>query len=160
MEDENFRQELEDLFRMFKLLMEKESMDELSGVDPQQLEKLKMFMAQFDNVKDKIKIDMVHVDPFTKMMISNVVKQLREQLGDELGELDDLGSYGQSDRISAEEIVNQREELLKDVTDETARCRSLIETIDEQLRNPDLSDDEIDALLDKRTQISNKLSQV
>jgi hypothetical protein len=160
MEDENFRQELEDLFRMFKRLMEKESLDELSGVDPQQLEKLKQFMAQFDDVKDKIKIDMVHVDPFTKMMISSVVKQLREQLGDELDELDELGDYDQVDRISAEEIVNQREELLKDVTDETARYRSLIETIDEQLRNPDLSDDEIDALLDKRTQISNKLSQI
>ena len=57
MEDENFRQELEDLFRLFKRLVEKESLDEMPGVDPQQLEQLKAFMAQFDDVKDKLKIE-------------------------------------------------------------------------------------------------------
>ena len=154
MEDENFRKELEDLFRLFKRLVEKESLNELSGIDPQQMEQLKAFMAQFDDVKDKIKIEMVHVDPFTKMMISSLVKQMREQLGDDYDQFDEI------ERISPEELISQREEQLKDVTDETARCRSLLETIDEQLKNPDLSDEEIDALLDKRSQISAKMSEV
>ena len=116
MEDENFRKELEDLFKLFKRLIEKENLNDLPGVDPHQVEQLKAFMAQFDDVKDK--------------------------------------------RISPEEIVSQREEQLKDVSDETARNRSLLETIDEQLKNPDLTDEEIDALLDKRTQISSKLSVI
>lgn len=150
MEDENFRKELEDLFRLFKRFMEKESLEEIPGVDSQQLEQLKAFMAQFDDVKDQLRIERVHVDPFTKMMISTLVKQMREQLGDE-----DL--LEEVERISPEEIVSQREEQLKDVSDETARNRSLLETIDEQLKNPDLSDEEIDALLDKRSQISSKL---
>ena len=135
MEDENFRQELEDLFRLFKRYIEKESLDELPGVDSQQLEQLKAFMAQFDDMKDKLKVEMVHVDPFTKMMISSLVKQMREQLGDEADEIDSF---------------------------ETARPAlaepTSIAEIDELLKNPNLTDDEIDALLDKRSQISSKLS--
>lgn len=159
MEDENFRQELEELFRLFKRLVEKEALNELAGVDEKQLEQLKAFMAQFDDVKDKLKIEMVHVDPFTKMMISALVKELREQLGDDM---DSLGGYDDEDvkRISPEDVLRQREEQLKDVSDETARNRSLLETIDEQLKNPNLTDEEIDALLDRRTQISSKLSQI
>lgn len=128
MEDENFRQELEDLFRLFKRLVEKESLDDLPGVDAQQLEQLKAFMAQFDDVKDKLKVEAVHVDPFTKMMVSSLVKQLREQVGDDIDDFD------------------ERPALPIDSMD-------TVEAIDEQLKNPDLSDEEIDALLDKRMQI-------
>lgn len=150
MEDENFKNELEDFFRLFKRLVEKESLGNLPGMDPQQMEQLKMFMSQFEDVKDDLKIEMLHVDPFTKMMISTMVKQLREQLGPEEDE---------APQISAEEIVNRKEEELKPLSDESQRNLSLIETIDEQLKNPNLSDEEIDALLDRRSQISSKLTQ-
>ena len=136
MEDENFRQELEDLFRLFKRLVEKESLDELPGVDAQQLEQLKAFMAQFDDVKDKLKIESVHVDPFTKMMVSSLVKQLREQLDDDMG---DIERIEEANRVSIEEPTS-------------------VAAIDELLKNPNLTDAEIDALLDRRSQISNKLS--
>ena len=136
MEDENFRQELEDLFRLFKRLVEKESLDELPGVDAQQLEQLKTFMAQFDDVKDKLKIESVHVDPFTKMMVSSLVKQLREQLDDDMG---DIERIEEANRVSMEEPTS-------------------VAAIDELLKNPNLTDAEIDALLDRRSQISNKLS--
>lgn len=135
MEDENFRQELEDLFRLFKRLLEKESLDELPGVDAQQLEQLKAFMAQFDDVKDKIKIESVHVDPFTKMMVSSLVKQLREQLDEDM---DDIERIEEANRVSIEEPTS-------------------VAAIDELLKNPNLTDAEIDALLDRRSQISNKL---
>lgn len=136
MEDENFRQELEDLFRLFKRLVEKESLDELPGVDAQQLEQLKTFMAQFDDVKDKLKIESVHVDPFTKMMVSSLVKQLREQLDDDMG---DIERIEEANCVSMEEPTS-------------------VAAIDELLKNPNLTDAEIDALLDRRSQISNKLS--
>lgn len=148
MEDENFNQELEDFFRLFKHLLEKEASGELPGVDPAQMEQLKLFMSQFDEVKDDLKGELHKVDPFTKMMISSVVKELRKQLGPEADEIAPL---------SVEEIVSQREEELMDVTDEQARSRALIATIDEQLKNPSLSEDEINALLDKRSLITSKL---
>ena len=152
MEDENFKKELEDFFKLFKRFVERDTFDGMPGVDPQQLEQLKQFMSQFDDVKDKLNIDQIHVDPFTKMMISAMVQQMREQLGPEAEEQEDV--------LSAEDIVNRREEELKALSDEKQREVSLIEAIDEQLRNPNLSDVEIDALLDKRSQISSKLSQV
>ena len=68
MEDENFRKELEELFRLFKRLIEKESVEGMSDMDPQQMEQLKAFMAQFEDVKDKLQIEMIPVDPFSKMM--------------------------------------------------------------------------------------------
>lgn len=136
MEDENFRQELEDLFRLFKRLVERESLDEIPGVDSQQIEQLKAFMAQFDNIKDQLKMEKVQVDPFTKMMVSTLVKQLREQLGDDI---EGIGEIEESRHVAIEEPTS-------------------IAAIDEMLKNPDLTDDEIDALLDKRSQFSNKLS--
>lgn len=152
MEDENFKKELEDFFRLFKKLIEKESLGDLPGVDPQQVEQLKMFMAQFDDVKDELKVEMLHIDPFTKMMISTMVKQLREQLGPDDDE-------DETPHLDVEEIINQREEELKPLSDEAQRNLSLIETIDEQLKNPNLTDEEIDNLLDRRSQISSKLAQ-
>jgi len=136
MEDENFRQELEDLFRLFKRLLERESLDEIPGVDSQQLEQLKTFMAQFDSMKDQLKMKQVYVDPFTKMMVSTLVKQLREQLGDDI---EGIGEFEENRHVAIEEPTS-------------------IAAIDEMLKNPDLTDAEIDALLDKRSQFSNKLS--
>ena len=115
-------------------------------------------MARMDEIKDNLSSQNVQMDPFTKMMISSVVKQLRDELGPVTD--DDLveDTVEETPQLSsAEEIVRQREELLSDVSDPTARNRALVETIDEQLRNPNLSDEEIDALLDKRRQISANL---
>lgn len=135
MQDENFRKELEELFRLFKRLIEKESGNEMMDVDPQQLEQLKAFMAQFDDVKDKINIEMIPVDPFSKMMVSTLVQQLREQLGPE-----------------AEELEEASQEPLE--------ALDTIEAIDERLKMPGLSDAEIDALLDKRSQISSQMTKI
>ena len=131
MEDENFRQELEDLFKLFKRLIEKEASEGLEGMDPQQVEQLKAFMAQFDDVKEKLKVENVHVDPFSKMMVSSLVKQLREQLGPDA-------------------LVDDEPAVAIDEA-------NTIEAIDEMLKNPDLTEQEIDDLLDKRMQIQSHL---
>lgn len=131
MEDETFRKELEDLFKLFKRLIEKEASEGLEGMDPQQVEQLKAFMAQFDDVKEKLKVEQVHVDPFSKMMVSSLVKQLREQLGPDADIEDDV----------------------RPAIDEA----NTVEAIDEMLKNPELSDQEIDDLLDKRMQILSHL---
>lgn len=158
MEDENFNKDLHDLFVLFKKLLEREAEGELPGVQSEQMEQLKALMARMDEIKDNLSSQNVQMDPFTKMMISSVVKQLRDELGPVTD--DDLveDTVEETPQLSsAEEIVRQREELLSDVSDPTARNRALVETIDEQLRNPNLSDEEIDALLDKRRQISANL---
>lgn len=158
MEDENFNKDLHDLFVLFKKLLERESEGELPGVQSEQMEQLKALMAHIDQIKDNLSSQNVQMDPFTKMMISSVVKQLRDELGPVTD--DDLVEDTEEETpqlSSVQEVIRQREELLSDVSDPTARNRALLETIDEQLRNPNLSDEEIDALLDKRRQISANL---
>lgn len=152
MEDENFNKDLHDLFFLFKKLIERESEGDLPGVNSEQMEQLKALMSRMDEMKDSFQSQHIQLDPFTKMMVTTLVKQLREELGPVTeGEADESP---QPQLPSAQEVVKQREELLSDVADVTARNRALVETIDEQLKNPNLSDDEIDALLDKRRQIS------
>ncbi len=150
MEDENFKKELEDLFRMFKLLLEKESLDDIKGIDNEQLEQLKLFMTQFDEMKDDLKFEMNQVDPFTRQIISAMVKQLRQQLGEET----DAGL-----ELTVEETVARKEEEVKSIPDANERHLALLETIDKALKNPDLSDEEIDALLDKRASLESQFNE-
>lgn len=145
MEDENFNNELEDLLNMLKKLMEKQDLSSIPGVDPQQLEQLKMFMSQFDELKDDMKIEIYKLDPFTKKIVSVIVGEMKDKLGPDLGL--------KPEEPSAEEVVTRKEKELKDIADTNERYDSLLATIDEQLRNPKLSEDEIDALLDKRAEI-------
>lgn len=145
MEDENFNNELEDLLNMLKKLMEKQDLSSVPGVDPQQLEQLKMFMSQFDELKDDMKIEIYKLDPFTKKIVSVIVGEMKDKLGPDLGLTPEVPT--------AEEVVTRKEKELKDIADTNERYDSLLATIDEQLRNPKLSEDEIDALLDKRAEI-------
>ena len=145
MEDENFNNELEDLLNMLKKLMEKQDLSSIPGVDPQQLEQLKMFMSQFDELKDDMKIEIYKLDPFTKKIVSVIVGEMKDKLGPDLG-------FAPA-KPTAEEVVTRKEKELKDIADTNERYDSLLATIDEQLRNPKLSEDEIDALLDKRSEI-------
>ena len=145
MEDENFNNELEDLLNMLKKLMEKQDLSSVPGVDPQQLEQLKMFMSQFDELKDDMKIEIYKLDPFTKKIVSVIVGEMKDKLGPDLGLTPKAPT--------AEEVVTRKEKELKDIADTNERYDTLLATIDEQLRNPKLSEDEIDALLDKRSEI-------
>lgn len=145
MEDENFNNELEELLNMLKKLMEKQDLSSIPGIDPEQLEQLKMFMSQFDEIKSDMKFEIYKLDPFTKKIISVIVNEMKDKLGAEV----DLTP----EQPTAEEIVTKKEKELKDITDTNERYDSLIATIDEQLRNSQLSENEINALLDKRSEI-------
>lgn len=145
MEDENFNNELEELLNMLKKLMEKQDLSSIPGIDPEQLEQLKMFVSQFDEIKSDMKFEIYKLDPFTKKIISVIVNEMKDKLGAEV----DLTP----EQPTAEEIVTKKEKELKDITDTNERYDSLIATIDEQLRNSQLSENEINALLDKRSEI-------
>ncbi len=149
MEDENFNKDLEDLLKMLKQLMEKQDLDSIPGVPPEQLEQLKLFMSQFDELKDDMKFEIYKLDPFTKKMVSVFAGQLREQLGKQ--GLEDTDS-----KPTAEEVVMHKEKELKDIADTNERYDALIATIDEQLKNSNLTEAEINALLDKRVEIESK----
>jgi len=121
MEDEKFRQELDELFKLFNKLMERSDMDNIPGVNKFMLQQ---FQGQFgDSVKD---------------MVHQLVEQLRNEVGDD----DELFQPSTSVDIHVTPVA------------EPSKTETL-EELDEMLKNPNLTPEEIDNLLDRRMKLAN-----
>ncbi len=135
MEDEKFNKDLDELFRLFKKLVETQSLDDVPGVDGMMLKQFQFFFSNYENMKGQIgqQLQGQFGEP-VKQMVSDLVKQLRDQLGeDEFTVIDEID----------EEVVPQIES-----SDSIS-----IEEIDRMLTNPDLTEDQINELLDKRAEL-------
>lgn len=130
MEDEKFRQELDELFRLFKKLMEDKSIDEVPGIDKHMLQQFQFFFNNYENMKDQIAYQLQgQFGEPVREMVRTLVKQLREELGEEY-----------------DFIEHEKNRTVIDM-DETGND---IKKIDELLTNPNLTPEQIDELLDKR----------
>ena len=149
MEDNNLNNGLDDLLNMFKKLMENQNLDSIPGINEEQKEQLKMFLEDFDELKDDIKVEIYKLDPFTKQMVGMVMGQLKNLSGD---------AQPVADQASApQQVVHNIEKQLSDIPGTTENLEAQLEAIDKQLRNPDLSDDDINRLLDERSSIATEL---
>jgi hypothetical protein len=130
MEDEKFRQELDELFRLFKKLMEDKSIDEVPGIDKNMLQQFQFFFSNYENMKDQIiyQLQGQFGEP-VKEMVSTLVKQLREELGEDY------------------DVIENNEEIPVIDVDEVGGD---VKKIDEMLKDPNLTPEQIDELLDKR----------
>ncbi len=134
MEDENFRHDLDELFRLFKKLVEEKSMDDIPGVDKNMLQQFQFFFNNYEDMKDQIASQLQgQFGAPVKEMVRTLVKQLREELGEEF------------DFIEAEEEVP---------VVEIDTSESDIKKIDEILKDPNLTAEQIDELLDRRAQLT------
>jgi hypothetical protein len=134
MEDERFKKDLDELFRLFKKLVENKSIDEVPGVDKFMLSQFQMFFSNYDTMKDQI------ADQLQGQFgdsVKNMVRTLVEQLKEELDE-DDLLQF---------EEVEEDPPIAIDVVG-----NSILE-IDRMLTNPELTEDQIIELLDKRANL-------
>ena len=130
MEDEKFRQELDELFRLFKKLMEDKSIDEVPGIDKHMLQQFQFFFNNYENMKDQIAYQLQgQFGEPVREMVRTLVKQLREELGEEY-----------------DFIEHEKNRTVIDMN-ETGND---IKKIDELLTNPNLTPEQIDELLDKR----------
>lgn len=135
MEDEEFKKNIEELFQLFKRLVEKHPMEDIPGMNRFQYEQLKSFLSNYESMKDQISFEMLHqVNEPMKQMLATFIKQLREQLGEE-------------------EIVVQPVEKLSAPNDAETDLRM----IDEMLTKPGLTEAEIDQLLDRRLAIQKTM---
>ena len=130
MEDEKFRQELDELFRLFKKLMEDKSIDEVPGIDKNMLQQFQFFFNNYENMKEQIAYQLQgQFGEPVREMVRTLVKQLREELGEDY------------------EIIEQEEDVpVIDIDD----LGNDIKKIDEMLTDPNLTPEQIDELLDKR----------
>lgn len=150
MENEDLKRQIEELFRLFKKVMEKYPPDDVPGIDKAQLEQLKAYLTQYDSIKDQFSVEMFGMmdNGMAKQFISMLINKLREQLGED-ADIDELPE----NHIEEVEMKEKAFESLQ--TGEN--YQSLIDAIDAQLKNPDLADDEMDTLLDKRQNLINKM---
>ncbi len=135
MEDEKFKQELDELFRLFKKLVETESLDNVPGVDSMMLKQFQFFFSNYETMKDQIgaQLQGQFGEP-VKEMVSTLVKQLRTQLGED-------------EFIKVEEVENITPVIKLEGT------QSSLQEIDAMLKNPELTEDQINELLDRRAKL-------
>lgn len=140
------KKQIDELFRLFKKVMEKYPPDDVPGMDKAQLEQLKAYLTQYESVKDNFSVEMLSMmdNDMAKHFVGMLIKKLREQLGED-ADID----VEPENHIKEVEIKEKAFESLQ--TGEN--YQSLIDAIDAQLKNPNLSDEEMDALLDKRQRL-------
>lgn len=151
MENDDLKNKMNELFRLFRKVMEKFPPDDVPGMDKAQLDQLKMYLSQYDAMKDNMSVEIYGMmdNEMTRNIIDMLIKKLRDQLGDEADEPEMIENH-----IQDVEIKEKAFESLQ--TGEN--YQALIDSIDTQLKNPDLTDDEIDTLLDKRQKLLNNLN--
>lgn len=130
MENDDLKQNIDELFRLFKRLIEEHPVDEMPGVNKFQYEQLKLFLQNYESMKDHLSVEMMgQMNEPMRQMLAMFVKQLREQLGED----------------AFETSTPQQKIMQLDV-----------QRIDEMLRNPNLSEEEIDKLLDERAKLNKQ----
>ena len=150
MEDDNLNNGLEGLLDMFKKLMESQDLDSIPGINEEQKEQLKMFLEDFDELKDDMKVEIYKLDPFTKQMVGMVMGQLQNLPGANLQTLN-------PNTTPQEPLVN-KEKPLNEIPGTTENLEAHLAAIDDQLRQPNLTDEDINRLLDERMAIVNELN--
>jgi len=149
MDDNNLNNGLEDLLNMFKKMMEGQDLDAIPGISDEQKEQLKMFLEDFDEMKDEMKVEIYKLDPFTKQMMEMVMGQLKNFSGE--------GMPATPQETTPQEPPVNKEKQLTDIPGTTENLEAKIEAIDKQLRQSDLTDEEINRLLDERRAIMKEL---
>ena len=146
MENEDFKKQIDELFRLFRKVMEKYPPDDVPGMDKAQMEQLKAYLTQYDSIKDQFSVEMFGMmdNDMARQFISLLINKLREQLGED-ADIDELPENS----IKDVEFKEKAFESLQ--TGEN--YQTLIDAIDAQLKNPNLTDEEIDILLDKRQKL-------
>lgn len=150
MENEEINKQMEELFRLFKKMMEKYPPDSMPGIDKAQAEQLKMMLSNYEGMKVSMSSDMFGIfdEETTKKILARLIEQLKAQL-------DEDADYQEEEKLS---IVDVKEKEFEQLPTED-RYVSLIDAIDTELKKPGLSMEEIDNLLDKRSKIQDTISK-
>ena len=129
-EERSFKENLDLLIRLFKKLKDKTPMDEIPGIDKNMYQNFDMFLKNYENMRDQISEELLQNfgEPMKKM-IADLVEQLKGELGDDFEE---------------EEQSVEMKEFRRDVAQ-----------IDELLKNPGLSEEEVNQLLDERMKLKD-----
>ena len=140
MDIEKFKQELDELFRLFNKLMEKQGseMENIPGINKMMVEQFKVFFTNYESMKDQIAYQLQgQFGDSIQEMVETLIRQLRNELGEE------------DWMIAPDTDVPISHTVQQNVSDPEKE----IAEIDELLKNPDLTPEQIDELLDRRSRL-------
>ncbi len=141
MEDESFKRDLDELFRLFNKLIKDKSIDDVPGLNTGMLKQFEFFFANYDSMKDQLMYQLQgQYGDSVKEMVRTLVKQLREEVGE-----DDFLNVAEEAEVIEEPQI---EKELQQITGKTER-----EKIDELLKKPGLTEEQVNELLDKRSNL-------
>ncbi len=135
-DDRSFNENLDLLIKLFKRLKDKASFDNMSGIDKTFYQNFEYLLGNYENMRDQLSEELLSKfgEP-VKGMIASLVEQLKMELDGDLGDLD---------------LDEPEEDKEMQLPDDIAK-------IDKMLKNPGLSNDEINKLLDERSKLAKKL---
>lgn len=133
-EDRSFNENLDLLIKLFKKLKERTSLDDLHGIDKTFYQNFEYLLGNYENMRDQLSEELLSKfgEP-VKAMIASLVEQLKMELGDDIDDLD----------------LDEEDEKEIEIPDDLSK-------IDEMLKDPTLSEEEIDKLLDERSKLRNE----
>lgn len=150
MDENNLNNDLDNLLNMFKKIMENQDLDAIPGINEEQKEQLKMFLEDFDELKDDMKVEIFKLDPFTKQMVGMVMGHLKDFTGENMTVT--------TQNAEPKKVEPNKEKELTDIPGTTENLEAQLARIDEQLRRTDLPEAEVNQLLDERFAIVAELN--
>ncbi len=139
MEDESFKQELDELFRLFKKVMETRPMEEVPGVNKAMLQQFQFFFNNYENMKDQIASQLQgQFGDSVKQMVRTLIEQLREEVGDD-------------EMLSEPETEIEETKPILEISG--TNVEEDLKNIDELLKNPNLTEEQVNELLDRRAML-------
>ncbi len=140
MDIEKFKQELDELFRLFNKLMEKQDteMENIPGINKMMVEQFKVFFTNYESMKDQIAYQLQgQFGDSIQEMVKTLIQQLREELGEE-----EWMNTLEPDEPVVHEIKQNPTDPEKEIAE-----------IDKLLKNPNLTPEQMDELLDRRSRL-------
>jgi|GEM_PF-452560 len=147
MDMEQFKRDLDELFRLFNKLMEKQEngMEEIPGINKMMLQQFKFFFNNYEQMKDQIAYQLQgQFGESVQDMVRTLIQQLREELDEDEFFIDE--TKDDTDIKEIESITSEDSKGSIDAQKEIAK-------IDEMLKNKNLTPEQIDKLLDRRSNL-------
>ena len=141
--NESLKKNLDELIRLFKKVKDKSVFENIPGINKAFFNNFEMLVNNYDMIKEDLSAELLSQfgEPIHKMIADTVV-QLKEQLGEAEELDDDLPEFKESKNILITPEPKNREDEIK--------------YIDDMLKRGNLKADEVDRLLDRRSELKNK----
>ena len=134
-QDRSFNENLDLLIKLLRRMKDKTQFQNIAGLPPMFFANFEYFVSNYEQMKDQISQQLLQQfgEPI-KQIVADMVDQLQAELGE----------------VSVESLEEA------DETPVITGRKKTVEEIDEMLKKPGLSGDEIDRLLDERKRVSSE----